>query len=134
MLTGVAETVHRSRRLRKDMTLPEVVLWTALRTRPAGLKFRRQHPAGLYTLDFFCASAKLAVEVDGEAHGRGDRPVKDERRDAWLTSEGVHVLRLPATLILRDLDAAVAAIVAAGARARPLHQPSAGSPPRSGEE
>ena len=41
------------------MSLPEVLLWTALRERPAGFKFRKQHAAGVYSLDFFCVAAAL---------------------------------------------------------------------------
>ena len=48
------------------MTPPEVALWQSLRTRPGGYKFRRQHPAGIYVLDFFCTKARLAIEVDGK--------------------------------------------------------------------
>jgi very-short-patch-repair endonuclease len=94
------------------MTLPEVLLWTALRTRPGGMKFRHQHPAGGYVLDFFCARMRLAIEVDGEAHGRGDQPAKDQVRDAWLAREGVRVLRIPAQAVLDDVAAVVAYIVA----------------------
>jgi very-short-patch-repair endonuclease len=62
------------------MTVPEVRLWQWLRTRPRGFKFRHQHPAGPYVLDFYCAAVKLVVEVDGEAHSRGDRPERDFAR------------------------------------------------------
>jgi len=52
------------------MTLPEVVLWQHLRGRHfSGPRFRRQHPAGPYVLDFYCPAAKLAVEIDGYVHG-----------------------------------------------------------------
>jgi len=89
------------------MTPPEVLLWQELRKRPGGLKFRRQHPAGRYVLDFFCARRRLAIEVDGEAHACGDRPERDVERDRWLEGQGVHVLRVPASEVLRDLDAVV---------------------------
>ena len=65
---------RNARKLRRKMTLPEVILWHWLRQRPEGLKFRRQHPTGPYVLDFFCSDARLAIEVDGEAHSRGNRP------------------------------------------------------------
>ncbi|WP_319951606.1 endonuclease domain-containing protein [Sphingomonas canadensis] len=94
------------------MSLPEVLLWQELRKRPGGLKFRRQHPAGSFILDFFCARHRLAIEVDGEAHDRGDRPVRDQRRDAMLIAAGIRVLRIPAKEVLGDLDAVVAHIVA----------------------
>jgi very-short-patch-repair endonuclease len=64
-------TTRNARNLRRKMTLPEVILWQWLRQRPDGLKFRRQHPTGPYVLDFFCSDARLAIEVDGEAHSRG---------------------------------------------------------------
>ena len=62
-------TFGRARELRRTMSLPEVVLWQALRKRRlAGLRVRRQHPMGPYILDFYYPSARLALEVDGQAH------------------------------------------------------------------
>lgn len=94
------------------MSLPEVLLWRELRKRPEGLKFRHQHPAGPYVLDFYCPEVDLAIEVDGEAHGRGDRPTRDEVRDAWLNMRGARVLRINAADVLRDLEAVVRYITA----------------------
>lgn len=48
---------HKARRLRRSMSLPEVLLWRELRKKPNGLQYRRQHPAGPYVLDFFRAKA-----------------------------------------------------------------------------
>ncbi|MGK6355969.1 endonuclease domain-containing protein [Sphingomonas sp. DT-207] len=82
MLHGPKLTQRRAAKLRREMSLPEVLLWQQLRKRPGGLRFRRQHPAGAYSLDFFCPRYKLAIEVDGEAHERGDQPERDAARDA----------------------------------------------------
>ena len=110
------------------MSLPEVKLWGELRRRPGGLRFRRQHPIGPYVLDFYCASAKLAVEVDGLAHDMGDRPERDRRRDEWLREQGITTLRLPAAEVLRDVGSVVQHIVRVCSM--PLHhQPAAGGPP-----
>ena len=58
-------TVRRGKQLRRRMTLPEVIVWYALRERKmGGWKFRRQHPKGRYVLDFYCDELKLAVEVE----------------------------------------------------------------------
>jgi very-short-patch-repair endonuclease len=133
MLHGPKSTQRLAKGLRARMGLPEVILWRALRARPGGLRFRRQHPAGPYVLDFFCAGWRLAIEVDGEAHNRGDRPERDETRDVWLASQGVKVVRTPAAEILSDMEAAVLHIVDAARRDLPLHQPSAGPPPPPGE-
>ena len=116
MLQGDLSGKDQARNLRKNMTLPEVRLWHALRQRPAGLKFRRQHPSGKYVADFYCHEARLIIEVDGEAHNRGDLPQRDLIRDRWFADRGISVLRLPAPDILNNLDDAVAGIVAAATR------------------
>jgi very-short-patch-repair endonuclease len=116
------------------MSLPEVSLWQALRKRPGGHKFRRQHPAGPYVLDFFCAARRLAVEVDGKAHDRGDRPARGERRDAWLKAEGVGMCRIPASAVLANIESVVVHIADMASRRLPLHQPAAGPPPPPGED
>ena len=135
MLAGPPSTVQKARRLRKRMSWPEVMLWQRLRQRPCGLKFRRQHPAGLYVLDFFCSQALVAIEVDGIAHDLGDRPRHDDQRAAWLAAKGVELIRLSAGEVTKAPDAAIEAIMALClARISPLHQPPAGPPPRAGEE
>ena len=110
------EAVLRARELRRSPSPPEARLWQALRTRPGGLKFRRQHPLGPYVADFYCAAAKLLVEVDGDAHDMGDRPERDARRDAWLREQGLCVLRFLAADVMRDLDSVVTAILRAARR------------------
>jgi very-short-patch-repair endonuclease len=108
------ETIELAKRLRREMSPPETRLWTALRGRKAdGLRFRRQHPIGPYVLDFYCDSARLAVEVDGHAHLMGDRPRRDERRDAWLAARGIRSLRIDARDVRDELDGVVDLIVAA---------------------
>jgi very-short-patch-repair endonuclease len=99
-----------ARRLRKAMTLPEILLWEQLRSgRCQGLRFRRQHPVGRYVLDFYCSPARLAVEVDGAHHDLPGQMRVDAERDAWLFRQGVQVVRLAASDILDDqaLDGAL---------------------------
>lgn len=118
MLQGRGRTQARARKLRREMSLPEVVLWQRLKLRPNGLKFRRQHPAEKYVLDFYCHEARLIVEVDGIAHDMGDRPERDEERDAEFRAKGFEVVRIAATDVLRDPDEAAEAIAALGAARR----------------
>ena len=113
MLQGNEGGTQRARRLRQEISLPEVLLWVALKARPAGLKFRKQHPAGPFIADFYCHEARLVIEIDGEAHGCGDRPVRDAARDRWFAERGLAVLRIPAVEVMRDCDAVVRGIVAA---------------------
>ena len=121
--------VLRARALRRDMTLPEGLLWRELRERPGGFKFRRQHPLGRYIVDFYCPAAKLVIEVDGEAHSMGVNPMRDAHRDAWLSDDGLAVLRVSARDVLDNPEAVSAQIIAECRRLLPLHHAAHGSPP-----
>jgi very-short-patch-repair endonuclease len=86
-------------------------LWNRLRSRAPGLPvFRRQHPIGPYVLDFYCTSARLAVEVDGIGHDLADRPRQDAQRHLWLQMRGVTKLRIPAGDVSRGIDEVTDAI------------------------
>ena len=136
MLQGSRETVEIARKLRREMSLPEVLLWVELRKRPAGLKFRRQQPASRKVTDFFCHAARLVVEVDGQAHDSIEVAERDARRDAWFAHRGVRVLRIPAREVLNNLQGVVLAIVQTARAGTPLHHPAApgGPPPLPGED
>jgi very-short-patch-repair endonuclease len=98
------------------MSPPEARLWQVLRNRPDGLKSRRQHPFERCTSDFYCAAAKLVVEVDGDGHDMGDNPAADLRRDAWLREQGLDVIRFNAADVMKDVESVVTAIVLAARR------------------
>jgi very-short-patch-repair endonuclease len=66
---------------------------------------------GCYVLDFYCAKARLAIELDGASHDMGDRPRRDMRRDAWLKQRGVTVVHISAGELTRQIDEAADAIV-----------------------
>ncbi|MBS0361497.1 MAG: endonuclease domain-containing protein [Proteobacteria bacterium] len=99
-------THDRARELRSRLSLPEKLLWVRLRRRsPNAPAFRRQHPVGPYILDFYCSQARLCIEVDGAWHGIGDRPARDEQRDAYLRAQGIEVVRVAARSVLKDPEA-----------------------------
>jgi very-short-patch-repair endonuclease len=102
------------------MTPPEIALWLALRRNEEGLRFRRQHAAGPYVLDFYCAPARLAIEVDGEAHNHGNRPERDATRDAWLVAQNIRVLRYPAREMLANLDDVIRQITSVALQRRTI--------------
>lgn len=106
-----AKTIRRAKRLRRELTLPEAMLWRILRTSPGGHKFRKQHPAGIYVLDFFCARANLAIEIDGMAHDLGDSPAHDQRRDNWLHANRIDTIRIPARDVLDSVDAVAQSVI-----------------------
>ena len=83
-----------ARKLRQVDTWAEQLLWRWLRDRRfSAYKFRRQHPMGAHTLDFYCPEAKLNIELDGSQHGHPDHASADAERDHWLEQRGIKVLR-----------------------------------------
>ena len=100
----MASSTRRSRALRNAMTPAERKLWSILQMRHiAGLKFRRQEPIGPYIVDFVCYAARLIVEVDGGQHAELTAN-HDQRRDAWLASQGFRVLRFWNVEVLESLE------------------------------
>ncbi|HYD18182.1 MAG TPA: endonuclease domain-containing protein [Patescibacteria group bacterium] len=80
-----------ARRLRKDQTDCEKIIWHLLKDRRFGdYKFRRQHPIGHYVADFACPALKLVIEIDGGQHCEN---AADESRTAYLREKGYEVLR-----------------------------------------
>ena len=102
--------IARAREQRQAMSLPEVLLWREL-CQQTGAKFRRQHSLDPYFLDFYCAKARVGVEVDGIAHDMGDRPARDAQRDERLREEGIEVVRVLATEVLADPYAVAESLV-----------------------
>ena len=103
-------TVHQARKLRRTMTAPELTLWNVLRSRPEELKFRRQRAEGPYIFDFFCMSARVAIEVDGLAHEMGNNPKHDSIRDHWAEENGIKVMRFRAVDVQKNREGVCSAI------------------------
>jgi very-short-patch-repair endonuclease len=80
-------------------------LWTRLRRNQIGFHFRRQAPVGPYFLDFYCAKARLCIEVDGDLHAQ--RSAEDRQRDLYLQQLGILTLRVPSGELYAHLDAVV---------------------------
>ena len=124
--------VALARKLRRTMSYPEVLLWQRLRGKFTGLKFRKQHPVGPYVADFCCLDRRLIVEVDGAIHEDAHQSPADAERNRFMQDNGFRVFRVAATDVKREMDAVIAAIIAHAEA--PLHRPSDGPPPRSGED
>ena len=93
----------RAQTLRKNMTKEERRLWYEyLHDYP--YRFRRQVTVGKYILDFYCATAKLAVELDGSQHCEPAQLLYDEQRTAYLDSIGIYVLRFSNLDVLQNLS------------------------------
>jgi very-short-patch-repair endonuclease len=99
-----------ARQLRRAQTPTEQLVWSLVRDRRLGVKFRRQHPCGRFVLDFVCLERGLVVEVDGEQHAESPY---DAKRDAWLAAEGLRVLRVYNPEVVCNLDGVREAILEA---------------------
>jgi very-short-patch-repair endonuclease len=116
---GASErNVQLARKLRKEMSLPEVLLWQQLRGRPLGIKFRNQYPIKGYVADFACLKARLLIEIDGIAHDMGDRPERDVRRDILLKADGWRIIRIAAKRVLAEPLLTAEAVVRLAQRLR----------------
>jgi very-short-patch-repair endonuclease len=101
--------VCRARELREEMTDAERRLWSRLRARGAGRKFRRQVPIGRFVADFACVEAQLIVEIDGGQHA----PAADASRTRVLESMGWRMLRFWNDEVLRNTEGVLLVIAAA---------------------
>jgi len=92
-----------AKRLRRDATPAETLLWRQLRNRQlGGHKFRRQQPIGAYIVDFICPELKLVVELDGGQHA--DVGNRDQERTAYLESSGFTGLRFWNNTVFENLE------------------------------
>jgi very-short-patch-repair endonuclease len=94
------------RRLRRNATETEKILWERLRDRRLqGLKFMRQWPIGPFVADFCCRDRRVVVEVDGEGHSTAQGVARDRERDDYLRGQSYIVLRFTNEEVLSDLEA-----------------------------
>jgi very-short-patch-repair endonuclease len=119
---------QRAKELRQSMTLAERILWEhLLGCQLAGLKFRRQHPIGTCIVDFYCAAARLVIEVDGGVHlGQVEA---DANRSQELERQGYRIIRFTNEQIETDLESVLSAIQAACQSKTPLPHAGEGSKP-----
>ncbi len=103
---------ERRRSLRAASTDAERALWRILR-QLEGYRFRRQHSAGPYILDFYCAASRLAVEVDGAQHYTADGLADDAERTAYLEALGMRVLRFTNVEVLANAEGVTSTLLAA---------------------
>jgi cyclase len=82
-----------ARENRNNATPAEEILWNYLKTKPLGIKFRRQHPYSVYILDFYCHALKLIIEVDGSIHNLEEVKKNDPERENLLKKDGLNIIR-----------------------------------------
>ena len=95
---------EKAKSLRKNMTDAEKVLWSYLKIGIDGLKFRRQHPLGLYIADFYCHPVKLVIKLDGGIHEREDIKLLDQQREKDMKQWGYVVVRFKNEAVFQDTN------------------------------
>lgn len=102
------DRIEFANHLRKDMSPVERILWRRLRANQmAGFHFRRQQIVGPYIADFYCHSAALAIEIDGDTHENLDY---DARRDGFFAGRGIRVMRFTNQQVVRQTDDVLQAV------------------------
>lgn len=102
----------KAKALRKDETQAEKILWEKLRnSKLKGYKFRRQHPIGLYIVDFYCHQLKLVIEIDGDYHNIQEQIEKDKERTRNLETDGLHLIRFSNKDIMENLEKIISEIM-----------------------
>ena len=145
---GNKTTLSRARQLRRDSTLPERLLWAALRRKQHALRFRHQHPAGPYVLDFYCHEVRLCVEIAANAQvkrslssslawlegeialiedecliGVGSKILIAEATGRKILEQGIRTIRVSAKDVLTDPEAVATWIAQHTPTGAPRHLP-----------
>lgn len=89
---------------RHPLTPSEAKIWARVRNRELGFKIRRQHPIWRFIADFYCAEAKLVIEIDGNSHAEPDQEEYDRARTQWLEDSGYKVIRIMNEDVHRHLE------------------------------
>ncbi len=98
------ELLIKRKKLRSNLTPSEAFLWTHLKTKQLeGRKFVKQHSIGNYIVDFYCASEKLVIELDGEVHNNPEAVKYDEKRTKYLNSLNFTVIRFENKMVFNHL-------------------------------
>lgn len=98
------------RKLRSEMPKSEVILWSFLKGKQLGYKFRRQHSIGPYIVDFYCPAKRLVIEVDGETHLESFQITEDRQRDNYFRNNFIRVIRFLNTDIQENVQGVIESI------------------------
>lgn len=95
---------ENAKKLRNNPTHAELLLWSYLKQKPQGYKFRRQYPISIYIADFYCHPLKLIIEIDGSVHTDIDVQRKDIERQKHLEGEGISFFRFTNEQVEKSLN------------------------------
>ena len=93
-----------ARTMRNNPTEAEALLWSRLRGKQTGYKFRRQHPFSTYVVNFYCHALKYVIEVDGDIHEDAVHQLEDDHKDKDLEAKCILVQRFTNEEVLNDIE------------------------------
>ncbi|MEI6049735.1 MAG: DUF559 domain-containing protein [Bacteroidota bacterium] len=100
------DILEAARILRKNMTIPEKLLWEKLKGKQlCGLRFRRQHPIDMFIADFYCHKVRLVIEIDGDIHNQ--REEYDDGRSAEMEKFDIKTIRFKNNEVENDIEKVV---------------------------
>ena len=104
MFYGASPNIfNKARLLRNNMTEAEKIVWDSLKNRNVfKARFRRQHPIGIFIVDFYCHEYKLAIEIDGEIHLKNEVIEYDDGRSHDIEKFGIKILRFTNNEVFTD--------------------------------
>ena len=104
-LNAKPSTFRHAKRLRREMTFAEKILWAELRNKKiSDLKFRRQHAISRYVLDFYCHQARLGIELDGKYHEDKAQQLYDKDRTENLEVYNIEIIRFTNEEVINNLQ------------------------------
>jgi len=106
-LTVIPAILQLARDHRHPLTPAETKIWSRVRNRGLGFKIRRQHPIWRFIADFYCAEAKLVIEIDGDSHAEPDQEDYDKARTERLEERGYKVIRITNEDVHKHLEDAL---------------------------
>ena len=123
MFEGASHIIFaNAKHLRKNMTEAVKALWFRLKAGINGLKFRRQHPIGIYIADFYCHQVKLIVEVDGTIHQENNIKETDEARQKELETWGYIIIRFTNEQVMKAIENVIKIIAEKISQLNNLHK------------
>lgn len=97
--------LEKKRKLRKNQTKAEAIIWQCLRNRNfLNLKFRRQYSVGVYVVDFYCPSLRLAIEIDGDSHFTEQAKIYDKHREEYIKQFNIKFIRFTNDDVFNNLE------------------------------
>ena len=106
-LRVIPAILQAARDFRHPLTPAESKVWSRVRNRGLGFKIRRQQPIWRFIADFYCAEARLVIQIDGDTHTEPDQEEYDAARTEWLKDRGNKVIRIMNADVHRNLEDAL---------------------------